>query len=77
MDAALSLKLLGFNIHDALRGENESLAAIRHPTRADGSSVVLKKDTEPWVQPLTPPWSSFSTYFDKALKGDISSSSHN
>lgn len=71
MDAALSFKLLGFNIHDLLRGENQSLAAVRCTTRADGSSVVLKKGTEPCVQPLTPPWRSFSTYFDKALKYQI------
>lgn len=45
MDAALSFKLLGFIIHDALRGENQSLAAVRCPARADGSSVVLKTDT--------------------------------
>lgn len=56
MDAASSLiKLLGFNIHGALRRENQSLAAVRCPTCADGSSVVLKKGTEPCVEPLTPP----------------------
>lgn len=77
MDAASILKLLGFNIHDTLRRENQSVAVVRCPTHADGFSVVLKKDTEPHVQTLTPPWSFFSTNFHEALKGNLSSNTYN